>query len=166
MKCKFGPSTLEFIYTKPSRPLPRESVSKDRRGSICDYSSDDPDPHANRETKLAVGAALIDGDFNKAVGILIPESRAQWPIAESPGVLRSRKSTSSVNPRSGPFQITKRLPPARGEFEYVIRSAHDGHEWRRERKRAIQLLTIVRRPAWGRRGPAPGTIELCMPFVS
>jgi hypothetical protein len=29
---------------------------------------------------------------------------------------------------SGSYQITKRLPAADGEFEYVIRSAYDGRE--------------------------------------
>ena len=39
----------------------------------------------HRETELATRATLIDGDFNKPVGILVPEGCAWRPVAESPG---------------------------------------------------------------------------------
>lgn len=43
----------------------------------CDrlHSRDDLDRIANRETELAVRAPLIDGDFDEAVGIRVPEGR-------------------------------------------------------------------------------------------
>jgi hypothetical protein len=37
---------------------------------------DDLDRNANRETKVAVRAPLINGDFGEPVRILVPEGRA------------------------------------------------------------------------------------------
>jgi hypothetical protein len=44
--------------------------------------NNDFDRAADDEAEVAVGAAAINGDFGKAVRILIPERRAGRPIAE------------------------------------------------------------------------------------
>jgi hypothetical protein len=41
---------------------------------------------------------------------------------------RPKRSMVPVDAPSGSYQIIRRLPAANGEFEYVIRSAYDGHE--------------------------------------
>ena len=38
------------------------------------------------------------------------------------------KSRLPSNAPSGPYQIIKRRPAIDGEFQYVIRSAHEDHE--------------------------------------
>jgi hypothetical protein len=56
--------------------------------SNCDrprlHSRCNTDLNTDRKTEPAVRANLIDGDFGKPIGIFIPESRAQLPIAECP----------------------------------------------------------------------------------
>src|SRR5215831_2618917 len=49
--------------------------------------SDGLDRTADRKTKIAVCATLVDSDFGKPVRILVPEGRAGRPIAERPRVL-------------------------------------------------------------------------------
>jgi hypothetical protein len=50
----------------------------------CPNSRCDLDRTANRKTKLAVGTPLIDGDFGKAVRVLVPQSRARRQITGGP----------------------------------------------------------------------------------
>lgn len=51
------------------------------------HSKDNLDQIANRETELAIRPPLIDCDFNKPVGILVPEGCAWRSVAESSGAL-------------------------------------------------------------------------------
>jgi len=41
---------------------------------------------------------------------------------------RPKISSLPLSASSGPYQITRRLPAAEGEFQYVIRSANEDHE--------------------------------------
>ena len=41
---------------------------------------------------------------------------------------RPKISSAPLFASSGPYQITRRLPAAEGEFQYVIRSANEDHE--------------------------------------
>lgn len=41
---------------------------------------------------------------------------------------RPKKSTFRIDVPSGSYQIIRRMPATDGEFQYVIRSAHEGHE--------------------------------------
>jgi hypothetical protein len=41
---------------------------------------------------------------------------------------RPKKSRFPVDAASGPYRITKRLPAADGEFQYMIRSESESHE--------------------------------------
>jgi len=41
---------------------------------------------------------------------------------------RPKISSAPLFASSGPYQITRRLPAAEGEFQYVIRSTNEDHE--------------------------------------
>ena len=41
---------------------------------------------------------------------------------------RPKKSSFRIDAPSGSYQIVRRLPATGGEFQYVIRSAYEGHE--------------------------------------
>jgi hypothetical protein len=51
-------------------------------------SADDLNGTANGESKLAICAPLIDGDFGKSVGILVPKGAAGRSIAEGAGTIQ------------------------------------------------------------------------------
>jgi hypothetical protein len=69
---------------------------------------DDFDPNADRETKIAVRAPLINGDFGEPDRILVPEGRAWRPIAEGPLALQhlTRRGKPSVGRQHGRPQPT------------------------------------------------------------
>src|SRR5262249_39850466 len=62
------------------------------------FKRSDLDRSADRETKIAVRAPLIDRDFGESVRILVPERRARWPIAEGLRALQHsvRRNKQSV----------------------------------------------------------------------
>src|SRR6516162_2616104 len=82
--CTSGPisttGTSEKSRMRAAGIIMRYSVT--RADGPCRHSSDDLDRSADRETEIAVGASLIDGDFREPVRILIPERLARRPIAE------------------------------------------------------------------------------------
>src|SRR5262249_2092446 len=80
--CGFGKSALALCF-----PGTRTVTDQNCDGPFL-HLRDDLDRTANRETQLAVRAPLIDGDFSKSVGILVPESRARRSIAEGPLALQ------------------------------------------------------------------------------
>jgi hypothetical protein len=41
---------------------------------------------------------------------------------------RPKRTSTPLSAPPGPYQITRRLPAAEGEFQYVIRSANEDHE--------------------------------------
>src|SRR6516162_9364357 len=55
----------------------------------CLNSRNNFDGITDRKTELVVRALLIDGDFGKSVGILIPESHARLSITERPRGLQN-----------------------------------------------------------------------------
>jgi hypothetical protein len=59
-----------------------DSVAESRVAA-CLHSRDDLDRRADRKIKVAVCAALIDGDLGKPVRVLIPERRSGRQIAEA-----------------------------------------------------------------------------------
>jgi hypothetical protein len=61
----------------------RDDHAATRRGNRLP-SRDDLDRTADRETKIAVRAPLVNGDFGKPVRILVPKGRAERPITEGP----------------------------------------------------------------------------------
>src|SRR5215472_5471661 len=72
------------------------------------HSRDNFDGNTDRKTELAVRAPLIDGDFGKPVGILIPESRARLSITERVRALQnpSRNQKSCGTRELGDPQAT------------------------------------------------------------
>src|SRR5580704_11255621 len=81
----------------------------------CLRLRDDLDRNADRETKIAVSAPLINSDFGEPVRILVPEGRARRPIAEGPLALQqlTRRDELSVGRQRG------RPQPSHGIAEMV-----------------------------------------------
>src|SRR5262249_41680154 len=74
-------------------PLQEAGRALQRTAESCDvrrlHSRDNFNGNTDRKTELAVRAPLIDGDFGKSVGVLIPEGRAWLPLAERPRALQN-----------------------------------------------------------------------------
>src|SRR5262245_66598340 len=72
--------------------LPGRGFASFLRIADIRHSTDELDRTADDEPEIAIRAAAIDGDFGKAVRILIPERRARWPIAEGGCALERPRS--------------------------------------------------------------------------
>jgi hypothetical protein len=64
--------------------------------------------------------------FNKANGLLAMAEH-KFKIGQIVYFSPQKSRLPSYAP-SGPYQIMRRLPVIDGEFQYVIRSAHEDHE--------------------------------------
>src|SRR5215472_6162643 len=80
------PGNVSLVRSSAKAGSPRGDERRSGRGSTLELN-DDRDRAADRKTKIAVRAALVDRDFGKPVRVLVPEGRAGRPIAERPRVL-------------------------------------------------------------------------------